>query len=222
MVASNLDSASVVQGQNALSDLRGTDSHVIPRSDGDRHQATSPTDINRTDISTGLKLFMEHISTELIFIHHPTFDESSIPEPLMWAMICLGFQYCDDVSRGKTIALECFHRACQLIDTQQGWSSATHILMIIQTYLMLEVYAILYACGSKTAIGLQMHTKAVEVKSSFSEVHSTECIYSCQLARRNGLMDPLPTQPQSTADLESLWLEFVRAESHKRCGSSST
>ncbi len=81
---------------------------------------------------------------------------------------------------------------------------------IIQAHLLLQAHAILCACGSETRHGIHLLTRSVEVRTLRS-VHMLT--YSSQ--ETAGLMEPLPVQPQAT-DLDTLWRQFVRAESHKR------
>lgn len=56
----------------------------------------------------------------------------------------------------------------------------------------------MFLCGKDSAHGLKMHSSMIS------------------LARAGGLMQPNPVEASTATDLDSLWREFARAESHKR------
>jgi hypothetical protein len=187
------------------------------------------------DISSGLSLFFAHAAAFFPFIHQPTFNELATPEPLLLAMVCIGMQYSDSRDKGKATAGNCFRRARRLLESSNGdregematttatatssssSSSSQGNLAVVQAYLLLQAYAILYSCGPDTAHGLRMRQRAVEVGLGRTMMLvKPRRADTPQLARKGGLMDPLPTKPQVTTDLDALWREFVRSESHKR------
>lgn len=146
-------------------------------------------------------------------------------------MVCIGMQYSDSREKGKVTAGNCFRRARRLLESSNGdrdgetattttttaSSSSQDNLAVVQAYLLLQAYAILYSCGPDTAHGLRMRQRAVEVSpGQTTTVVKARHADPPQLARKGGLMDPLPTKPQVTTDLDALWREFVRSESHKR------
>ncbi|KAL7424527.1 hypothetical protein Q5752_000211 [Cryptotrichosporon argae] len=147
----------------------------------------------------GVQLFFEHVAHYLPFLHEPTFDIDASPSHLILAMLSIGLQYGDVPEDDRPLATQCFRRSRALLaQYDEASADSAHNLTVVQAYLLLQTAAIMYMCGKETASGLRMHAKSVE------------------LARSGGLMEPYPTKPGSTAGLEALWLEFVKAESHKR------
>lgn len=143
-------------------------------------------------------------------------------------MLCLGFQYGPDpeaaegsqdgeggtdrgrgqendegeVSSGSQLSQECYRQAERLLARSiDGKAAATTYevsLPAVQAYLLLQLYAVMYRCGSESAEGLAMQPKIV------------------QLCRSGGLMQPIQSHGHAAADLDNLWRDFVRGESHKR------
>ncbi|KAL1306429.1 hypothetical protein AAFC00_005129 [Neodothiora populina] len=113
-------------------------------------------------------------------------------------MLSISMQFSpNEDSRVSTYA---FHRGRHILsdmETSEEPFSALN-LHIVQAHLLLELHALLCSGGWNSAYGLRMHNKSVE------------------LARRGGLMEPYPTQPGATGDLDDLWRQFIGAESHKR------
>ncbi|KAH7363719.1 fungal-specific transcription factor domain-containing protein, partial [Pyrenochaeta sp. MPI-SDFR-AT-0127] len=155
--------------------------------------------------SRGCELFFTHVSNFLPFLHQPTFDTTHVARPLLYSMLCLAYQYGEDPDcgaepgSGSGLSMRCFHRARTLIATEEeSADEATHGVTMIQTYLLLQVFAMMYSCDKDSSYGLKTHSKI------------------CSLARATGLMQPVPNEATATEDLESLWRQFVLAESHKR------
>jgi hypothetical protein len=120
-------------------------------------------------------------------------------------MLCLAYQHGEDPDRGdqagsgSSISLRCFHRARVLLATQEeSDDDFTHNLALVQANLLLEICAIMYLCGKDSAYGLKMHSRIIS------------------LARFSGLTQPTPPEVAATKDLEALWGEFIKTESHKR------
>ncbi|GAQ44939.1 hypothetical protein AtubIFM55763_009119 [Aspergillus tubingensis] len=159
-----------------------------------------------SQIREGCNLFFTHVSHFLPFLHHPTFDPSAIPSHLLLAMLSLAYQYgedpeCDARSNtGTSLSTRCYLLARSLLSSTDDphTTSTTDHLPLIQTYLLLQICAMMYLCGSDSTQGLQMHATMIS------------------LARSTGLMHPIPTESAHTSDLDSLWKEFIKAESHKR------
>lgn len=155
--------------------------------------------------SRGCDLFFTHVSNFLPFVHQPTFDTTTVARPLLYSMLCLAYQYGEDPDcgaepgSGSTLSMRCFHRARTLIATEEeSADESTHGVTMIQTYLLLQVFAMMYSCDKDSSYGLKTHSKI------------------CSLARASGLMQPILGEATATEDLESLWRQFVQAESHKR------
>lgn len=153
----------------------------------------------------GLDLYFVHISHFVPFLHQPTFDATQTPPYLVLSMLCLAYQHGDDpdcgdqAGSGSSISLRCFHRARVLLATQEeSDDDFTHNLALVQANLLLEICAIMYLCGKDSAYGLKMHSRIIS------------------LARFSGLTQPTPPEVAATKDLEALWGEFIKAESHKR------
>ncbi|KAL4932156.1 C2H2-type zinc finger protein [Aspergillus undulatus] len=154
-------------------------------------------------ITTGCDLFFAHVSHFVPFLHQPTFDANRTPHHLLLSMLSLAYQYGDDPdnpsSSDADLSRRCFHRARALLadDTPES-SSASSNIPTVQSYLLLQICAMMYLCGSDSAHALKMHSAMIS------------------LARSAGLMQPIPMEPSSTQDLRTLWHTFIRAESHKR------
>ncbi|OJJ95636.1 hypothetical protein ASPACDRAFT_1907244 [Aspergillus aculeatus ATCC 16872] len=161
-------------------------------------------------IRRGRDLFFDHVSCFLPFLHQATFDTTQVSAHLILSILSLAYQYGDDPERedesgsGATLSVQCFHRARALIpshedDADDTTEATSSYLITIQSYLLLQVCAMMYLCGESSTQGLKMHTAMIS------------------LARSAGLMQPTPTSSlASTSDLDSLWRAFIHAESHKR------
>ncbi|WVF70352.1 hypothetical protein IAT40_005142 [Kwoniella sp. CBS 6097] len=157
--------------------------------------------ISQSVVSTGVDLFFRHISGYLPFIHKSTFSAHEASEHLLMAMLSVSLQFMDEKERGTQLGRQCFLRGKRLLevdDESRGGEQAVVRLDVIQAYILLELHAIMISSGSASSYGLRMHSKMIE------------------LARTGGLTDPYPTQAGNTGDLESLWRQSIRAESHKR------
>jgi hypothetical protein len=120
-------------------------------------------------------------------------------------MLSLGYQYGEDPDMGDkegsgaSLSMRCFHQARIMIASEEvNTGDHSYNLSTIQSYLLLQICAMMYLCGTDSAYGLKMHSNMIS------------------LARASGIMQPSPTQPSTATDLDSLWREFVKAESHKR------
>ncbi|KAJ4156485.1 hypothetical protein NW754_008117 [Fusarium falciforme] len=129
-----------------------------------------------------------------------SFDQGS-PE----SMLCIAYQYGEDPDcvgqpgSGVGLSERCFHRARAVVLADEDKADdPAHNVSMVQAYLLLQIYAMMYLCGNNSAYALKTHSKMIS------------------LARASGLSQPIPTEPTTTKDLDSLWREFIRAESHKR------
>ncbi|KAL3455392.1 fungal-specific transcription factor domain-containing protein [Aspergillus heterothallicus] len=148
-------------------------------------------------IRLGCDLFFAHVSPFVPFLHKPTFHPEHASPHLLLSMLCLGYQYGADPESnssdsGAALSRRCFQHARTSI------SPETHDLATVQSYLLLQICAMMYLCGAESAHGLKMHSITIP------------------LARTVGLMQPLPLESASTQDLDTLWHAFAAAESHKR------
>jgi hypothetical protein len=162
----------------------------------------SPTALQ---ISRGCDLFFTRVSHFLPFLHSPTFDPTQSPPHLVLSMLSLAYQHGEDPEcgnqegSGESFSIRCFHRARALLASDEGRPNATTMITtLVQSYLLLQICAMMYLCGDNSASGLKMHSHMIS------------------LARAGRMTQPLPVESGATADLESLWREFVKAESHKR------
>lgn len=158
-----------------------------------------------SQIVRGFDLYFGHISHFVPFLHQPTFVATHTAPYLVLSMLCLAYQHgedpdCDDqAGSGSSISLRCFHRARVLLATQEeSDDDFSHNLGLVQANLLLEICAIMYLCGKDSAYGLKMHSRIIS------------------LARFSGLTQPTLPEVAATKDLEALWGEFIKAESHKR------
>ncbi|CAF3429547.1 unnamed protein product [Fusarium graminearum] len=156
-------------------------------------------------IKTGCELYFKHVSHFLPFLHRPTFNSTDITSHLLLGMLCIGYQYDEDPDcnnqqgSGVELSERCFHRARALVSGEKyRTDGSTHNLSIVQSYLLLEIYAMMYLCGNHSAYGLKTHSKMIS------------------LARSSGLSLPIPSEPTATSDLDSLWHTCIASESQKR------
>ncbi|GJN83835.1 hypothetical protein PLIIFM63780_007386 [Purpureocillium lilacinum] len=161
----------------------------------------SPTE---PQIARGCHLFFTHISPFMPFLHQPTFDASQVASHLLLSMLCLAYQYdedpdCDEKEgSGACLSERCYLRARTQVALNEE-SAPPDSVSLVQAYLLLQVYAMMYLCGDDSSYALRAHSKMIA------------------LARDGGLMHPTPAAASSaTRDLDSLWRSFARAESHKR------
>ncbi|WWC64281.1 uncharacterized protein I303_106891 [Kwoniella dejecticola CBS 10117] len=161
-------------------------------------QPVPQTFVTPAQTSLGLHLFLAHLAMSIPFIHIPTFDASSAPEPLQLGMLALGFQFLEDANQAQMLSSRCYERGKQMLREDEPEYPGATPLITVQSLLLLHFYAVFYACGGQTKWGLQLCGKSVAI------------------ARREGLMDPLPSRSAATSDLNSLWAQFIRSETHKR------
>lgn len=147
-------------------------------------------------VSHGIDLFHSHVSAFVPFIHRPTFDPTQTPEVVLLGILSISLRYSPNRAEGFDLAGKCFRRGRRILDVQDD--SKASPLITAQALALLQVHAIMFACGEDTTYGLRMRARGVEI------------------ARREGLMDPLPDRAGSAEDLGELWRCFVRAEVHKR------
>lgn len=157
-----------------------------------------------SQLMRGFELYFGHVSHFLPFLHKPTFEASCLENYLALSMLSLGFQYGEDPDcgdqngSGAALSARCFDQGRYMIALDdEDVENVAHNIVKVQSYLMLEVCAMLYLCGKYSIHGLRMHSRMTS------------------LARSGGLMQPAP-ETRTTHDLDSLWHQFVAAESHKR------
>ncbi|KAE8372466.1 fungal-specific transcription factor domain-containing protein [Aspergillus bertholletiae] len=187
-------------GPNLTSCEFGQGSPDILLSSGQGDWSPSPRQITQ-----GCDLFFTHVSHFLPFLHQPTFDTAHTPLHLLLSILSLGYQHGEDpdcgdqAGSGANLSTHCFHQARVLATTEEGRTNhSRHNTTLIQSYLLLQICAMMYLCGDDSACGLKMHSNMIS------------------LARAGGLMRPVATESSTTEDLEALWREFIKAESHKR------
>jgi hypothetical protein len=163
------------------------------------------TSLSPFQVTRGCDLFFTHISPFFPFVHQSTFDIAQTAPELILGMLSLGYQYGEDPDMGDKegsgagLSMRCFHQARIMIASEEAnTGDHSHNLSTVQSYLLLQICAMMYLCGTDSAYGLKMHSNMIS------------------LARASGIMQPRPTEPSTATDLDSLWREFVRAESHKR------
>lgn len=156
-------------------------------------------------VTRGCDLFFTHVSPFFPFIHQSTFDITQAAPELILGMLSLGYQYGEDPEMGDKegsgagLSKRCFHQARIMIASEEAnTGDHSYNLSTVQSYLLLQICAMMYLCGTDSAYGLKMHSNMIS------------------LARASGIMQPRPTEPSTATDLDSLWREFVKAESHKR------
>lgn len=163
------------------------------------------TILSSFQVTRGCDLFFTHVSPFLPFIHQSTFDVTQAAPELILGMLSLGYQYGEDPDlgdkegSGASLSKRCFHQARTMIaSVEANTEDFAYNLVIVQSYLVLQICALMYLCGADSAYGLKMHSNMIS------------------LARAAGIMQPRPIESSTATDLDSLWREFIRAESHKR------
>ncbi|KAF2130240.1 hypothetical protein P153DRAFT_313892 [Dothidotthia symphoricarpi CBS 119687] len=156
-------------------------------------------------VTQGCGLFFAHCSSFLPFLHRATFSVEQVPKHLLLSLLCLGYQHGanpgDDLEKGsgESLSIHCFHRARALIAAEEeNLDSETDGLCMVQTYLFLQVFAMMYSCDNDSAYGLKTHSKMIS------------------LARGIGLMQDKLAEAPETKHLDSLWQQFIQAETRKR------
>lgn len=180
---------------------QGIPDRLSPHGQASPQDHWSPTTLQ---ITRGCELFFHHVSKFVPFLHQPTFDATRLPPYLILSMLCLAYQYGEDpesdqVGSGASLSTFCFHRARSLVTSDSGSTdNVADKVAMVQSYLLLQICAMMYLCGENSPFGLKMHFSMISI------------------ARSGGMMQPLSVQSAATQDLESLWREFIQAESHKR------
>jgi hypothetical protein len=170
----------------------------LPYLRNDWHPATE-------QIDRGLELFFAHVSHFIPFLHRPTLDPACIPAYLVLGILSLAYQYAEDPiapdrpGSGEKLSLLCFHRARVLAASEEEVEDdQPHNIALVQTLLLLELCAMFYICGKTSTQGLKMHSRMISI------------------ARSTGLMRTSSPATAGTKDLDSMWREAIKAESHKR------
>ncbi|TGJ88334.1 hypothetical protein E0Z10_g428 [Xylaria hypoxylon] len=186
-------------GFNFISSITNKNPSSPPQS---RDDGWAPSPIQS---ARGCELFFTRVAHYVPFIHHSTFDQSQIPLYLLLSMLCLGYQYGEDpdceyqTGTGASLSKRCFRRARAYIATiEEDEEEAMQQLPLVQSYLLLQICAMMFLCGKDSFYGLRAHSKMVS--------H----------ARTGGLMRPAPDNAQGAGNLETLWQGFLKAESLKR------
>ncbi|WVF71788.1 hypothetical protein IAT40_006596 [Kwoniella sp. CBS 6097] len=192
----------VIEDFSPHNDYNRRHSFLGPRTPSRTSSFSPEIVITQSIMELGISLFFSNLSAFFPFIHQPTFDTSSVPEYLVMAMLSVAIQFAETELEGPKLAAYCFHRGCRLIDEAEQSESDDGKgglkLHMIQAYLLLEIHALCFARGAESCWGLRFHHRLTE------------------LARVGGLGDPYPPQPIDKGDLNALWRQFVRAETHKR------
>lgn len=156
-------------------------------------------------VKRGLDLFFAHVSHFVPFLHRPTLDAASIPSYLILSILSLAYQYAEDPAildqpgSGEQLSLLCFHRARVLVASEEEVEDdILHNVVLVQTLLLLEICAMFYICGKTSTQGLKMHSRMISI------------------ARSTGLMRTAIPAAAITKDLDSMWREAIKVESHKR------
>lgn len=169
-------------------------------------QVQDDWNVSITQSSRGCSLFFAHVAPFLPFIHRPTFDAVSADRRLLLGMLALGYQYDEDpddgeqAGSGTSLSMQCFHQARALLaaDNEDETLDRHQSMVTVQACLLLQIFTMMYVCGSASAYGLKTHSKIIA------------------LARAGGLMQPVTVEATATTDLDSLWHQFIQAEAHKR------
>jgi hypothetical protein len=160
---------------------------------------------SEAQVSRGLDVYFSRVSHFVPFLHRPTFDSTCVPLYLTLSILAIAYQYGDDqascaqVGSGQQFSLHCFHKARVLCAAEEEIDGdLSHNLALVQSLLLLEICAMMYICGKTSTHGMKMHSRMVSI------------------ARSAGLLRTAPPAMAQTKDLDSMWRETMKAESHKR------
>ncbi|KAE9371707.1 hypothetical protein N431DRAFT_426333 [Stipitochalara longipes BDJ] len=153
----------------------------------------------------GYHLYFSHVSQFVPFLHRPTFDATETAHHLGLSMLCLAYQHGEDpdcggeAGSGARLSQRCFHRARVVAASEEERAGNLALtITLVQVYWLLQVYVMMYLCGTDSAYGHKMHSRMIS------------------LTRFGGLTQPIPAGSTTTENLDDLWREFIKAESHKR------
>jgi hypothetical protein len=153
----------------------------------------------------GYHLYFSHVSQFVPFLHRPTFDATETARHLGLSMLCLAYQHGEDpdcgeeAGSGARLSQRCFHRARVVAASEEERvRDLAHTITLVQAYWLLQVYVMMYRCGTDSVYGHKMHSRMIS------------------LTRFGGLTQPIPVESTTTEDLDDLWRSFIKAESHKR------
>lgn len=158
-----------------------------------------------SQIDRGLELFFSDVSHFVPFLHQATFDPSSAAPYLILSILSLAYQHGEDPDlydqpgSGEQLAKNCFHRGRSMCAAEEeAEEDSTHNLTLVQSLLLLEIYAMMHMCGKASKQGMRLHVRLVSI------------------ARSAGFMQIPSPSAAKTRDLESMWRESIKAESLKR------
>lgn len=153
----------------------------------------------------GYHLYFSHVSQFVPFLHRPTFDATEIASHLGLSMLCLAYQHGEDpdsseeAGSGVRLSQRCFHRARVVAASEEELvGNLADAISLVQAYWLLQVYVMMYRCGSDSVYGHKLHSRMIS------------------LTRFGGLTQPIPVESTTTEDLDDLWRVFIKAESQKR------
>lgn len=160
---------------------------------------------SEAQVARGLDIYFSRVSHFTPFLHRPTSDFAHRPLYLTLSILAIAYQYENDPASpaesesGQQISLYCFHKARALVASEEEIEDdLSHNLAVIQSLLLLQICAMMYICGKTSTQGLKMHSRMISI------------------ARSAGLLRTAPPATETTKDLESMWREAMKAESHKR------
>lgn len=182
-------------------------SQIVPEglSPGDLQFLQDEWSPSPSQMARGLDLYFTYVSHFVPFLHQPTFDATRSTRYLVFSMLSLGYQHGEDpdcgeeAHSGESLSMHCFHQARVLLATEEEKDDDQRDgVEMVQAYLLLEICAMMYFCGKDSAYGLKMHPRMIS------------------LTRSSGLTQPTRPGSASAKDLDALWVDFIRTESHKR------
>lgn len=157
------------------------------RESGERSTAKwSPSALQ---IENGIRLFFHHVAHAVPFLHEPTFDSASAKEHLVLSILCLGYYYGEDPDVGRRpgsgveLALKCYRRALEVVESNEtSRSNSAQHLVIVQTYLLLQVCAMFYIGGDYSWDGRRIHSTVIAVcRSGFYRCMAADAMGSSAL-----------------------------------------
>lgn len=194
---------------NQLMNDLGFHQHSAAKSPSNNSLPTDDWFPSDTQVAKGCHLFFTHISPWVPFIHQPTFEPSEIAHCLLLSMLSLAYQHGEDPEKpgiedsGAHLSQRCFHHArALLVDDEKLEEEEPPLhqyVSLVQTYLLLQICAMMYLCGDASKYGFWMHSRMIIAARACRLVYPADDTLS-------GPAD----------DLDLLWQRFIKSETEKR------
>ncbi|OCF72363.1 hypothetical protein I204_06742 [Kwoniella mangroviensis CBS 8886] len=144
--------------------------------------------LSQSTIENGISLYFDKIAGFFPFIHQPTFEIATTPEYLLMAMLCVSLQF-----------------------THSPPNPTSPTEAVGESGYKLAKYCFYRSCRLLDSVEQNEDDSRGGLK-----LFMIQAYLLLELARVGGLGDPYPPQQADKGDLNALWRQFIKAESHKR------